>query len=160
MIEMKHLCGACDLNSEIHVRQRFTAWTGKCRRQMCDDVRLTAIKRFKLVYYRLWRCTQHMNDFFGLSICATVLWYFVDASFAVYWGYEILTSDCHGVELIGPISSLVVTVFMLAMLINSAQDLYQQVRLFIGSLSISTSFWICIVFSFFDTFMFFVRHFL
>lgn len=128
VIKMKHLCGACDFNTEFYVRQRFIAWTGKCRRQMCDDVRLKAIKRFKLVYYRLWRCTQHMNNFFGLSIGTIVLWNFVDASFGVYWGYQILMSDYRAVQLIGPFTCLTTTVLTLATLINSAQGLYQQVQ--------------------------------
>lgn len=114
-----------------HNRNRSSAWSRRCRRGLCDDIRLTAIKRMKLIYYRLWRAAEHTNDFFGWTIAGVMILNFVATCCALYWGYLILVSKEHpksiDFSVIGPIICAIMPFFSSVTLIGSAQKLYAQV---------------------------------
>lgn len=44
----------------------------------------------KLIYYRLCRTTQLINDYLGWSIAADIIQNLVFISFTIYWGYILL----------------------------------------------------------------------
>lgn len=124
LIMQNHDCNQINVNSKQFVRLY--------RRQFCDENRRILIKRMKLIYYRLWRITQLISDFFGWIIAAIVIQNFVFVTFGFYWGYVILINKKNsmgfGFAMIGPIVGIITPAFTTAMLVNSAQKLYQQVN--------------------------------
>lgn len=129
LVKQEHICRTCKQMKSN--RRRSSAWNHFCRRNSCDEIRLTALKSMKLIYYRLWRAVRHANDFFGTAIAAIILQNFILASYALFWGYSRLsvTEHVHDINfrIIGPfICTLVPTIFT-AILIESAHKLYTQV---------------------------------
>jgi hypothetical protein len=55
----------------------------------------TVIK-YKTIYYRLWDVSQKINSIFGWTIAALLLQAFADATYCIFWLYDII-SDGGGV---------------------------------------------------------------
>lgn len=120
VIQKRYVCQICGMQKHLN-------WNKQCRRNMCDLIQLTTIKRLKLVYYRLSRITNEINDYFGLSLGAAILRNFVDVSFSCYWGYTILVTKRPKITLIGPIACFFESIITTTILINAIQNLYDQV---------------------------------
>lgn len=125
VIQKNFECHSCQANSSS---QQFSSlWVVKYRCHSCEEIRLMKLRNSKLIYYRLWRITQFVNDFFGLSIVSILLRNFADASISLYWVYLMLVSDKSLIYVIGPLIGLFTPIMTTTFLINSAQRLYDQV---------------------------------
>lgn len=106
-------------------------WTGQCRRRLCDEMRIISIKRKKLVYYRLWRVSQLINDYFGWSLGAILIQNFVYSTNALYWCFIGIVININlktiSTSIIGPLIGLTFSSFLTLTLFNRIQDLYHQV---------------------------------
>lgn len=103
----------------------------QCRRHFCNKICLSSIKRMKLIYYRLWRITQLINEFFGWSIAAAIIQNVVYISSIIFWGYILLMNGNITFSIVGPIVGILTAGSATVMTINAAQKLYHQVNFFI-----------------------------
>lgn len=130
LMKQKNICGFC--KQRKLTRMHTIAWTHYCHRGLCNEIRLTAIKRMKLIYYRLWRASGHTMDFFGWTIASIFMLNFVVSSVALYWGYIVLVSNKHlehiNLAIIVPVMCAVLPLLLTSILIDSAQKLYAQVN--------------------------------
>lgn len=102
ILMQQHVCTFCKYVNYGHGHEHGIQM--KCRQYLCDDIRLTSIKRMKLIYYRIWRATQHINDFFGWPVAAILMQNFVVISFSLYWLYIAVTTKIPDINIIWPIS--------------------------------------------------------
>lgn len=126
IIQKNSKCCSCQLNFSS---QQFSSslWTVEYRCHGCDEIRSMKLRNSKLIYYRIWRITQSVNDFFGLSIVSIILRNFTDASVSLYWVYIMLISDKSLIHAVGPLIQLFTPIITTTFLINSAQRLCDQV---------------------------------
>lgn len=131
LVMRQHVCSFCK-NTNYGLQHSFRTKFCCCK-ELCDEIRLTSIKRMKLIYYRLWRATQHLNDFFGWILAAIIIENFVCASFSLYWGSVLLAKkDPLKIiifPMVVPIVAIVCPAFATFMLLNSAQKLYHEVNI-------------------------------
>lgn len=131
LIAQQHICRVC--KHMKHNRKHTILMGFSSRRQICNDVRLTLIKQMKLIYYRIWRATKLINDFFGWSIAAIFIQNFVFLSLDLYWVYVILVNktDMKDImySMIGPFFGMITPGYAMLMIANTADQLHLQVIL-------------------------------
>lgn len=127
VLKTTHLCGYCKRHSFGTVLS--DAWFIEYRCNVCIEKRLSILRNAKLCYYRIWRVTRHVNDFFGLSIIAILLRSFSEGSIQVYGVYGVLISEDKKYYSIGPLLRLMILALSTIFLINSAQYLLDSVSI-------------------------------
>lgn len=125
VLASKHLCGDCRRHANGTVLSH--TWIIEYRCSVCNEKRLAVLRNAKLCYFRIWRATRHVNDFFSLSIIAILVRSFSEGSMQVYGIYGVLVSPEKLYFAIGPLFRLMILALSIIFLINSAQYLSDSV---------------------------------
>lgn len=73
--------------------QQFYTNASDCSRMKADILLQKKIKNYKVIYYRLWRISQKINDVFGWMMGSLLLQSFSDGTFGLYWLYYIFREE-------------------------------------------------------------------
>lgn len=125
VLTSKHLCGYCKRHSNGTVLSH--TWIIEYRCSVCNEKRLAVLRNAKLCYFRIWRATRYVNDFFSLSIIAILVRSFSEGSMQVYGIYGVLVSKEKLYFAIGPLFRFMILALSTIFLINSAQYLSDSV---------------------------------